>query len=314
MAYINKTIVDILTELFGFPRRYSHGQPNVPFNCPKCDNGGNKYNLEVNTTKGVFHCWSCGYKGKIKRLFSDYATTNHWAILNQLPTFNVNTQRDTKSLPTSAGCLQSLGSFRTLTVDWKDSIHFYAARKYLNDRGITEPVIKKWDLAYSEKGPNKYRVIIPSRSQTGAIDYYVARSFYPYVVPKYRNPSVPKQSIIFGERFINWRRPVTLVEGAFDALIALNAIPILGTEIRSHKKLLSKIRANRTPVVVCLDAEAWDKAKEAYKVLDDLGIDTKIIKLEQYADLSEAYEQGGKQAVLSILDSAHKMTFEESLW
>lgn len=316
MTYINKTIVELLIELFGFPRRYSHGQSDVPFNCPKCDAGGNKYNLEVNTVKGIFHCWSCGYKGKLGRLFKDYGTVltdKQWAVINQLPTYN------TPAAPTygkvsHTSCLQSIGSFRTLTTEWNDSIHYFAALKYLNDRGIDERLIKKWDIAYAEQGPNKFRIIVPSRSQSRNIEYYVARSFYPTVLPKYKNPSIAKQDIIFGESFIDWHRPVVLVEGVFDALVALNAVPILGTEIKSHKKLLSKIRAHSTPVVVCLDSEAWEKAKEAYKVLDDFDIDTKIIRMEQYKDLSDAYEHGGKVAVLSILDSAHKLTFEESLF
>jgi len=304
MTYINRTIVDLLSEMFGFPRKYTHGQEDVPFNCPKCDNGGNKYNLEVSVSKGVFHCWACGYKGRLLKLFKQHASQRQWSTLTQLPIFRESTgQLDLAKGPGPKAPQQreTLGSFRTLTVD-------------LKDRGIDERIIKKWDIAYAERGPNQHRIIVPSRAKDGALEYYVARAYYPYVKPKYRNPKVPKQDIIFGEQYIDWRRPVVLVEGVFDALIALNAVPILGTEIKSHKKLLGKIRANRTPVVVCLDAEAWDKAKEAYKVLDDLGVDTKIVRMTDYEDLSDAYERGGKEAVLSILDSAHTMTFEESLW
>lgn len=317
MTYINKTIVDILSEMFGFPRKYTHGQVDVPFNCPRCDAGGNKYNLEVSVEKGVFHCWACGYKGRLLKLFKDHASERQWAILRQLPIFRESTGdlKLTKGPgPKAPQQRETLGSFRTLTVDWNDSIHYFAAKQYLKDRGIDERIIKKWDIAYAERGPNQHRIIVPSRSSDGALEYYVARAYYPYIKPKYRNPKVPKQDVIFGERFVDFRRPVVLVEGVFDALIALNAVPILGTEIKSHKKLLGKIRANGTPVVVCLDAEAWDKAKEAYKVLDDLGVDTKIVRMTDYEDLSDAFERGGKEAVLSILDSAHVMTFEESLF
>jgi len=319
MTYIQKTVVDLLSEMFGFPRRFSHGQADVPFNCPKCDAGGNKYNLEVNTAKGVFNCWACGYRGKLLRLFKDYASERQWAILRTLPIYSeaagVIETAPARGPKVDVTPKESLGSFRSLTVRWDDSIHYLAALNYLKDRGINERLIKKWDIAYADEGPNKHRVIIPSRNEQGELEYYVARGFYDSVFPKYRNPSISKQSIIFGEKFIDWRSPVVLVEGVFDALIALNAVPILGTEIRSHKKLLAKIRANRTPVTVCLDAEAWDKSKAAYKVLDDLGVDVRITRVpDQYGDLSSAYEKGGKSAVLGILDSAHRMTFEESLW
>jgi DNA primase len=318
---MTRTIVDILSEMFGFPRCYTHGQSDVPFNCPKCDGGGNKYNLEVNASKGVFHCWACGYKGKLIRLFNDYASDRQWSVLRSLPVYH----KSTNEIQVSRSVAQTpkiqikpretLGSYRALSIPWEDSIHYYAAINYLKSRGITLDMIKKWDIAYAEKGPNKFRVIIPSRAETGELEYYVARGFYDYVKPKYKNPTIPKQDIIFGEHFIDWRRSVVLVEGVFDSIIALNTVPIMGTAIKSHTKLLQKIRANHTPITICLDTEAWDKAKEAYKVLDDIGVDVKIVRVPKiYGDLSSAFEIAGKPAVLEILDSAHKMTFEESLW
>jgi DNA primase len=275
--------------------------------------------MEVNTSKGVYHCWACGYKGKLLRLFKDYASDRQWSALRALPIYREGT--DELQLGKIRGpkvkdqARETLGSYKSLTSHWPGSIHYYAALGYLEERGITPAVIKKWDIAFADTGPNKYRVIIPSRSETGELEYYVARGFYDYVTPKYRNPSIPKQEIIFGETYVDWRRPVVLTEGAFDSIIALNAVPILGTEIRTHTKLLKKIRANNTPVVICLDTEAWQKAKEAYKLLDDLGVDVKIVRIpETYGDLSKAFEVAGPKAVLEILDSAHRMSWEESLW
>lgn len=321
MTYIQKSLVDILSEMFGFPRHYTHGQPNIPFNCPKCDNSGNKYNLEVSTIKNVFHCWSCGYKGRLIRLFKDYASERQWSILRTLSVYNESDNSiSTTSAPNRGKYVletkvqQTLGSYKSLTIPWP-SIHYFTALNYLKDRGVSESVIKKWDIAFSDTGPNKFRIIIPSRASSGKLEYYVARGFYDYVKPKYRNPAVPKQEIIFGEQFVDWRRPVVLTEGVFDSIIALNAVPILGTEIKTHRKLLKKIRSNNTPVIVCLDTEAWDKAKEVYKVLEDIGVDVKIIRIpKEYGDLSKAFELGGKKTVLQLLDSAHKMSFEELLW
>lgn len=317
--YIQRQVVDLLSEMFGFPRGYSHSQENVPFCCPHCDNGGKKYNLEVNVSKGVFHCWACGYKGRLLKLFREFGQSRQLNIVLSLPIFDkhkneliVTAAPGPRSSETEK---VSLGPHRSLSVSWNDSHHYFSALQYLKSRGITERLINKWDISYSESGPNKFRIIVPSRSEDGKLEYYVARGFYDYVKPKYRNPQIAKQEIIFGERFIDWKRSVTLTEGVFDAIISLNAIPILGTEIRSHKKLISKIRANNTPITICLDAEAWDKAKEAYKILDDFGVDVKIARVpEKYGDLSSAFETDGKSAVLDILDSAHKLTWEESLW
>ena len=68
-----KDIVSLISEFLNFPRNYNHNSTEVEWNCPHCDNGRNKFNLAVNIENNVFHCWACGYKGKILRLFYDYA-------------------------------------------------------------------------------------------------------------------------------------------------------------------------------------------------------------------------------------------------
>lgn len=317
--YIQKQLVELLSEMFGLPRKYTHSQQNVPFCCPRCDNGTKKYNLEVNVSKGVFHCWSCGYKGKLIRLFYDYGQSRQLTIVQALPIFDKKSNNLVVSAtpgPKSTDEKRiSIGPHRSLSVSWNDSIHYLAAKQYLKNRGINDYLISKWDISYSEHGPNKFRIIIPSRSEDGKLEYYIARSFYDYVKPKYKNPPVPKQQIIFGESFIDWNRTVVITEGVFDSIVALNAVPILGTEIHSHKKLISKIKKYNTPVIVCLDYDAWNKSKDIYKILCDFDIDVSIAKVpKEYGDLSSAFRTGGKRAILDILDSAHRMTWEESLW
>ena len=44
----------------------------LQINCPICDNGENKHNLEINTAKngGIFRCWSCEpkFSGSLRKL------------------------------------------------------------------------------------------------------------------------------------------------------------------------------------------------------------------------------------------------------
>ncbi len=56
----NEALVELLEEVLGdhglhYP---NHGQ--ISFNCPVCDDGRNKHNLEVNYINNVYKCWSCG--------------------------------------------------------------------------------------------------------------------------------------------------------------------------------------------------------------------------------------------------------------
>ena len=92
-------------------------------------------------------------------------------------------------------------------------------------------------------------IIIPTYDEDGILNYFTARSFEkePYV--KYRNPSVSRD-IIPNEHLINWRLPIIICEGLFDAIaIKRNAIPLLGKNLQHN--LLMKI--------VKLPSHLWDE-------------------------------------------------------
>ena len=45
------TIVEIISEFLGEPKKVYENTSQVSWNCPVCDEGGNKGNLEVNIEK-----------------------------------------------------------------------------------------------------------------------------------------------------------------------------------------------------------------------------------------------------------------------
>ena len=102
-------------------------------------------------------------------------------------------------------------------------------------------------------------IIIPTYDKDGSINYFTARSFEkdPYI--KYRNPQVSRD-IIPNEHMINWRLPIILCEGLFDAIaIKRNAIPLLGKNIQSElmKKIISSF-VNK--IYIALDKDAIKQA------------------------------------------------------
>ena len=60
MEDVNDEIVDLLKEVLGKPKKYYESRGQISFNCPECDDGRNKGNLEININLGVYKCWSCG--------------------------------------------------------------------------------------------------------------------------------------------------------------------------------------------------------------------------------------------------------------
>jgi DNA primase len=131
-------------------------------------------------------------------------------------------------------------------------------RKYLYDRGLTDNDFIKYSIGYATTGEFGGRVIIPSYSESGQLNFFVART-YDNNYFKYKNPEASKD-IIFFENLINWNQPIILCEGVFDAIaIRRNAIPILGKSISDalYKRIIvGKVQ----DIYVALDTDARDKA------------------------------------------------------
>jgi DNA primase len=297
-------VVDVVSEFLDLPKSFYKSTVEVEFNCPKCDDHRNKFNLVINLDKLVFQCWACEYRGTINKLVYDYG--------DQEQLKKIKSVRGTKSLagdkkifsetPTFSQDFFS-NSFRTMKVDWKDSLHFRAAKRYLNQRKITKKIIDKWDICYAEDGSYCGRIIIPSKSINGKVEYFVARDIYGVDKIKYKNPPIEKGSIIFGEKFVDWKKPVILTEGVFDAIILYNAVPLLGTKIRGHKKLTKKILDNKTPIIIGFDEDEIGKKERinVAKFLKNLGVNLYIIGENKYNDLSSAYQNEGKDYLIKLI-------------
>ena len=76
-----------------------------------------------------------------------------------------------------------------------------------------------------------------------------------------------------------------MVEGVFDALVAGNAVPILGSTLRSGSDLLRKIVRNDTPIYVALDPDAAAKERRIIKMLLEYDIELYKIDVSGYEDV-----------------------------
>ena len=137
---------------------------------------------------------------------------------------------------------------------------FRQARAYLDQRGITTEDIIKYNIGYCETGKYKNSVIIPSYDSKGRINYFISRSFEKDPARKYNAPSCNKNELIGLEYFINWKVPVILCEGIFDAIaLKRNAIPLFGKSI--PKALMMKlVQSDVKTVYLALDKDALKEA------------------------------------------------------
>ena len=282
----NEALVELLEEVLGDHGLHYPNRGQISFNCPVCDDGRNKHNLEVNYIENVYKCWSCGDSegthGALGRIFDRYGNRKQKKLYNVLkPETVVKRERKKKTL--------KLPESFTL---FKDSSPVYPVRRqamnYLKNRGITDEMIEKFGIGFCDKGDHAGRIVIPSYDKKGELNYYIARSWNPTSRAKYKNPEAEKDKIIFWENLIDWDKDIYLVEGAFDGIFLDNSIPMLGKHMSEllFETIYKNVKGN---VVICLDGDAWENAVKLYHELNggELYQKIKILKLPMDEDVCD---------------------------
>ena len=262
------------------------------FNCPFCNHHKKKFS--VNISKNKFKCWVCDTSGNsILYLFKRKGTiqqVTQWKKLNNITDFseiddklknlfNVEEKKATfkLNLPKDFVSLANKGS----------SFSRAAAKSYLTKRRVTKADILYWKIGYCPRGQFGERLIIPSFDLQGNVNYFIARA-YNGNWKKYLNPEVPKNEIIFNELYIDFKKPIVLVEGAFDAIVAgENSIPVLGSTLKENTRLFQKIIENNSTVYMALDPDATRKTNAIIEKLLRYGIKVYTIDISGFKDVGE---------------------------
>ncbi len=255
------------------------------FTCPSCNHHKRKFS--INLDKNVFKCWVCDYRGRnirrVIRRFGSYLQLQKWDSISDradLERFADLFNED--KFETGSQKVQLPEEFVSLTSDKVPATGRHAM-KYLDSRGVTKADILKWKIGFCFEGEFRNRIVIPSFDEDGDCSYFIARS-YTGDSYKYKNPRASKD-IVFNDLFIDWNEDLVLVEGVFDALIAGNAVPILGSTLRSGSDLLRKIVRNDTPIYVALDPDAAKKERRIIEMLLRYDIELYKIDVSGYEDV-----------------------------
>ena len=257
------------------------------FHCPFCNH--HKPKLSINLDRGV-KCWVCNWStpkiSRIVRRVGNYKQVEDWKEFDD--TVDINDfsldlfQKKEKKTETALNLPEE---FTTLTNN-KTPRSALFAMKYLRGRGIQKKDILHWKIGYCDSGEYENRIIIPSFNMQGRVDYFMART-YTNGWPKYKNPPAAKD-IVFSELWIDWAKPVILVEGIFDAIKAgPNSIPLLGSSLRENSRLFQSIVKHDPAVYLALDKDAKNKANHMAKKFLQYGIELYKIDITQYNDIGE---------------------------
>lgn len=240
-------------------KSHKRARDNYAFHCPFCNHRKPKLEINMATNEeghNPWECWVCQTKGRSIR-----------SLLRQLKTPREQAQDILKYVPRGStieyrplSIIELPKEYQPLYSASTTSVIANLVRNYLYERGLTDNDFIKYGIGYCTSGDYGGRVIIPSYTTSGALNFYVARTFDGNYY-KYKNPEASKD-IIFFENLINWNAPIILCEGVFDAIaIRRNAIPILGKSV--SKELYKKIiTSDVKDIYIALDTDARDRAIE----------------------------------------------------
>ncbi len=275
---VNQLLVTLVNSVLGSGRATARN--NYAYHCPFCHH--HKPKMEVNLTenkegKNPWHCWACDVRGTtIYSLFKQLKVeAGKYTELKSL----VKTSKSIKETQV-INSVSLPNEFISLIGNNLNEIKTRHALAYLKSRNINQHDILKYNIGYCETGLYANMIIIPTYDKDGRLNYFTARSFEkdPYI--KYRNPSASRD-IIPNEHLINWKVPIVICEGLFDAIaIKRNAIPLLGKNIQSSlmKKIVTSIVDK---IYIALDRDAM---KQALRFCENLMAEGKEVYLVDMQD------------------------------
>jgi DNA primase len=286
MLLYQTEVVTILNKALKQSAKIRKGTDAVYF-CPVCKHYKRK--LEINTVTGKYHCWVCGLSGtSLKTLFKKLGLSGDYLsqIYKNTESYRKLPQNDISAI------LEIFSEKKTDVVEQlmmpKEFRSFYDeeltlvgrhALKYLKSRNITKYDVLRYSIGYCEGGQFHGRVLIPSYDSSGHLNFYSTRSVFEDAKMKYVN-SFGSKDIIGFEMFLDYNQPITLVEGAFDAIaIRNNAVPLFGKTLSN--KLKSALICNTVPKVnIVLDNDALADSIRISEFLLKNSIETRLVKLD----------------------------------
>jgi hypothetical protein len=293
--------------------RLSRDGCDIAVPCPACKSG-EKTKLSINIENLKYHCWVCGAKGSnIVWLVKEHIgeDESQWlsaalGIDRDQIRAEVVEEEPTPDLPE--------GSIPIVICDSKDP-NFRAVKRYCERRGLTESDLWRYRVCWSPADRFQRRAIFTSVDIVGDVNYWVSRSIDADSKMRYINCPVPKDKIIFNEIDVNFARPVCIFEGPFDLIkTKVNGTCLLGSSISRTSRLLSRLVASETEVILCLDRDVEEKESKIADRLTEWGLSVRIAKPpKKYKDFGETPREESIKCIESAKPWGYRSSFSFKL-
>lgn len=303
------SLVEFIESVFGSGHLSRNN--NFDVRCPVCAPlDPNKKKLSILLPETRVHCWVCGYKSRtIAPLVKKYGTQTQ--LLKYKEMFDVSIDKNElvtgeREAPQDVVLPKD---FKLLTLAPECDPDVKAVWRYIFSRGLDERDAWYYKFGVSNEHRWRRRVIMPSFDASGKLNYFTARAVDPGRRPKYDNPDVDKNPIVFNEINVSWNKRLVLVEGPFDLVkCPENSVALLGSDLDERHELLNKIVLNNTPVALALDGDMWaGKTPKIVKKLTEYDVDVVVVDVRHWGDPGKM----SKSEFETALSEASRPTWED---
>ena len=275
--------IEILKQIFPdfFVRK---GEEFVCY-CPKHTH--HKKKLEINLNKNNFACWVCKWGGSVFKLLRDCGNktqiNQYYTLVGYEPKIE-DGATEKLSLPPEYRFLRNCD----------ESEEVENAISYLREHGIRNEEIITGKIGFCLTGEYANRIIFPSFDDAGNLNFFNSRTMDANDPYKYR-ASGRHSRIVFNELFVDWSKPVVLVESVKTYCRHFRRVPNIiclnGSFISKNYELFKKIIINDCPLVyVGFDPEAEPESLATIKKFADYNIPVKMINFSKQPDELETNE------------------------
>lgn len=279
---VKSEIIELLNGVLKQTARLRKGGDELSYYCFNCHHRKRKLEICLEDGKrfGWFYCWTCQISGGLKKLLRlTNASQFYYDKLSALTKDIISIKRN--SSPIRCDKISLPQEFLPLSRS-RNTPEYKNAMMYLKRRGVLMVDILRYNIGYCEGGGEyEQHIIIPSYDANGTLNFFIGRRYYeternslPYKKPR------GNMNIVGFECFVNWKEPLNLVEGVFDAIaVRNNAVPLFG-KFMSPKLRESMIHNKTKRVNMILDNDALVDAVANCTVMEKLGIAVHLVKLD----------------------------------
>lgn len=271
--------MSVLNQLVNaFPDHKPPGKRWFNINCPFCEQTGRrpdrKYKLGINYKRGYIHCFRCRRVHKLSYFLKLVDVTIDLEDLDTKSSEPVTYFIPKKNL------VEFPPEYINI-LDLYDTSHpiYIQALEYIDKRIGIELAIKL-NVGFCGIGKYANRIVIPVFDLEDEIVYFAARSIFPFIEPKIKNPLGPRRDILFNWNVAQRFSEIFVMEGIFGAVTVYPyGIATLGKEI-TDEQILKILRTNVKIINIVLDNNAIHDAYVVAKRIQEFTHRVKIRVVE----------------------------------